>query len=171
MRSISAKSILVVSEHFVGGGLETQLYGQARYLRAQGHKVHLVTSSSRSELADSAFDSTYFDVPMADVTVSRLLETTELLGDIIEKKMSILFIVILSIRLYQLCLQPINMAYLLFRQYTVRHHFLMREIPFLVYSCLICFCLELVCCSLFHWRQPSKQNKCLHVIHYYYLMP
>ncbi|PJR90235.1 hypothetical protein CN878_13750 [Ochrobactrum sp. 695/2009] len=86
MRSISAKSILVVSEYFIGGGLETQLYGQARYLRAQGHKVYLVTSSSRSELAISAFDGTYFDVPMTDVTVSGLLGTIDILGDIIQKK-------------------------------------------------------------------------------------
>ncbi|WP_162792594.1 glycosyltransferase family 4 protein [Ochrobactrum sp. 3-3] len=86
MQGVSAKNILVVTEFFVGGGLETQLYGQARYLQAQGYKVHLVTGSSRNDLAASVFDSTYFDVPMAKATALELLGTIDLLGDIIEKK-------------------------------------------------------------------------------------
>ncbi len=86
MQGIPTKNILIISEFFVGGGLETQLCGQARYLQERGYKVYLLTSSSRSGLAESVFDSTYFDVPMATATAFQLLKTIDLLGEIVEKK-------------------------------------------------------------------------------------
>ena len=82
---VPAKNILIVTEFFVGGGLETQLCGQARSLQAHGHRVYLVTGSPRNELANSVFDGAYFDLPMATATASQLLEAIDFLEGIVKK--------------------------------------------------------------------------------------
>lgn len=58
------RNILVVSETFLGGGLETQLVGQARYLAGRGIRMHLATASSRNPLADEVFASSLYDLSM-----------------------------------------------------------------------------------------------------------
>jgi len=58
------RNILVVSEFFAEGGLETHLLGQVEVLSEMGFRLHLATSSSASTVAQGAFASCTFDVPM-----------------------------------------------------------------------------------------------------------
>jgi len=63
-RRDEVKNILVLTEYFTAGGLETQLRSQARSLGEHGIRMHLATSSPRSDLAENAFASALYDLPM-----------------------------------------------------------------------------------------------------------
>jgi hypothetical protein len=77
------RNILVVSEFFSVGGLETQILGQIETLGAMGCRMHLATSSPPSEAAIRAFASCAFDVPMSYGRSARdLLSAIEQLNDI-----------------------------------------------------------------------------------------
>lgn len=69
------KNILVVSEFFTAGGLETQVLGQAEVLGTMGCRVHLATSSGPSAIAQEVFASCAFDVPMSHGRTARELLT------------------------------------------------------------------------------------------------
>lgn len=62
-RTRHPKNILVLTEHFAGGGLETQLCTQAQYLAERDVHLHLVTGSRFSPVAADAFAGTVFDLP------------------------------------------------------------------------------------------------------------
>ena len=68
------KNILVLTEHFTGGGLETQLCTQAEYLTQQGLRLHLVTGSPFSQKAADVYASAFHDLPM-QTTGQDFLET------------------------------------------------------------------------------------------------
>lgn len=78
------RNILVVSEFYSAGGLETQICSQARYLDTQGVKLHLVTSSPSSASARSIFSSTVFDLPM-HTDAETLLKSSQKLLDLIDE--------------------------------------------------------------------------------------
>lgn len=70
------KKILVISETFRGGGLESQVAGQARVLASQGVDLVLATGSSADDVPDGIFVATITGVPMGSgVTFLELRET------------------------------------------------------------------------------------------------
>lgn len=70
------KKILVISEAFRGGGLETQIAGQARVLASRGVDLVLATGSSADEVPEGIFVATIPGVPMGSgVTFLELRET------------------------------------------------------------------------------------------------
>lgn len=73
-RSGKIRNILVVTEYFLAGGLETQICSQVDYLKTCGIQVHLATSSPSSELAANTFSTVLCGLSMRD-TAEAFLET------------------------------------------------------------------------------------------------
>lgn len=70
--------ILVISEHFSRGGLETQIAGQARVLSRFGVDLLLATGSSAADCPDGVFAAALTDLRMgADVSFDELRVTLE----------------------------------------------------------------------------------------------
>lgn len=70
------KNILIVTDHFSGGGLETQIINQAQYLSKFDIKTHLATSSCLDEVTVDAFASTHNNLIFSgDATGSDLYNT------------------------------------------------------------------------------------------------
>jgi len=79
-RRDEVKNILVLTEYFAAGGLETQLRSQARSLGEHGIQMHLAASSPRSDLAENAFASALYDLPMqtsADIFLETIAKVEE----------------------------------------------------------------------------------------------
>lgn len=81
---VEVKNILVLTEYFSAGGLETQLRSQAQYLARHGIRMHLATSSPQSEFAEKTFASTLFELPMQTST-DKFLETVSKVEELIDE--------------------------------------------------------------------------------------
>jgi GT2 family glycosyltransferase len=57
-------NILIISEYFNYGGLETQILGQVRVLKEFGYKVYIATGSKLNSEIVSTFDGYICDIPM-----------------------------------------------------------------------------------------------------------
>ncbi|QYM73336.1 glycosyltransferase [Pseudochrobactrum sp. Wa41.01b-1] len=68
-------NILVVSDYFNGGGLETQICGQVLSLAEYNDTFYLATSSASTPLATHTFKECIFDLHMMRATSGQLLET------------------------------------------------------------------------------------------------
>lgn len=77
--------ILIVSDFFSGGGLETQILSQIRSLRNENTRFFLATSSGQTELASTLFEDYLFHVPMVNATPKQLLSSIHNINDFIQK--------------------------------------------------------------------------------------
>src|SRR5690606_30826540 len=73
-RSGKIRNILVITEYFLAGGLETQICSQVAYLKTCGIQVHLATSSPSSERATNTFSTALCGLSMRN-TAEAFLET------------------------------------------------------------------------------------------------
>lgn len=66
LKSEQMKNILVISENFLQGGLETQVVDQAETLKSLGVNLHLVTTSNTGDVDVSAFKTVHSGVEFGD---------------------------------------------------------------------------------------------------------
>ncbi|MBK3745196.1 glycosyltransferase family 4 protein [Paraburkholderia aspalathi] len=80
------KNILIISEFFSAGGLETQLRGQAHFLKRHGFNLHIATSSGQTSFAEDVFQSGMYGLPIESATAEQLLQCIEKISTFIAEK-------------------------------------------------------------------------------------
>lgn len=72
------KNILAITQNFTGGGVETQLINQAKYLSKQGINLHLATSSSEDTIPSNIFATQLTNIKLdGSASAAELMQTID----------------------------------------------------------------------------------------------